>query len=38
MLPFWMQLSAQDLIQGTAILSMAVIYLMLRLMAPVGRA
>ncbi len=38
MLPFWMQLSAQDLIHGTAILSMAVIFLMLRLLAPAGRA
>lgn len=37
MLPFWMQLSTQDLIQGTAILSVAALLLMLRLLTPAGR-
>jgi hypothetical protein len=37
MLPFWMELSPQDLIQGTVVLAMAVMFFLSRLIAPAGR-
>ena len=37
MLPYWMQLDPQDLIQGTAVISMAFTFFLFRLLAPAGR-
>jgi len=38
MLPFWMELNPQDLIQGTMILAVAIMFFVLQLAAPAGRA
>ena len=37
MLPFWIELSPADLIQGTAVLTLALTFLVSNLFAPAGR-
>jgi hypothetical protein len=37
MLPFWMELDVQDLIQGTMVLAMAAMFFVARFLAPAGR-
>ena len=37
MLPYWIELSPADLIQGTAVLTLAVAFLVGSLFAPAGR-
>lgn len=38
MLPFWIELSASDLMQGTAVLAMLISILSLQFLLPTGRA
>lgn len=38
MLPFWIELSASDLMQGTAMLAMLISILSLQFLLPTGRA
>jgi hypothetical protein len=37
MLPYWIELSPADLIQGTAVLALALTFLVSSLFAPTGR-
>lgn len=37
MLPYWIELSPADLIQGTAVLTLFLVFLMGNLIAPAGR-
>jgi hypothetical protein len=37
MLPYWIELSPADLIQGTAVLALALAFLVSTLFAPTGR-
>jgi hypothetical protein len=38
MLPYWIELDAADLIQGTAVLAMAFAFFLFSLLSPAGRA
>jgi len=38
MLPYWIEISPADLLQGTAVFGMAVIIFSIRLLMPTGRA